>query len=732
MVSVVQNIPQQLKTTQDNQQVITDWLNKLAKSRDAAEIDLLKKATDLVEKDYQQTHFDSDQKLFIYSLSIADILEQLKMDTESLVAAILQYTSLNQKQLKAEFGDNIAKLVEELKAIKHLTASSVNIDGIDSKADHIENFRRMLLTISEDVRVILILLSERIQQMRRLKSQPLSIQKQVAQETHDIYAPLANRLGIWQIKWELEDLSLRYMNPAAYKDIASALQAKRDERKSFIQTFIDRLQDYLTPLNIQAQISGRPKHIYSIWKKMQRKGLGFEQIFDVLAVRVMVDSIKECYEVLGTIHSHWKHIPDEFDDYIANPKGNNYQSLHTVVIGVKQQPVEIQIRTVEMHDHAERGIAAHWRYKENNEQNNEALERRIEWMRNWLELKEAAEEDNFAEHFSDEFAANKIYVLTPQGKVIELHKGATVLDFAYSIHTSIGHRCIGAKINGKIVRLNKTLKNGQTIEILTTKKEQPKQDWLSPHLGYTTTSRARSCIRSWFKQQDYSFHLDEGKAAIEREMKRIGADKPDLKNLIEKYHCKTVDELLVAVGSGRISPIKLVQSGLTKKTNAPFSLDSFSKPASKPAKGEVIIAGADNLLTQIAKCCLPIPHDKIIGYITRGRGITIHRKNCANLKHLSEQEQERLIQAEWNSQIQTSYQIDIQIYALDRRGLLKDISSILLKEDINVLATKTYADLKTEHASLFFSLEIFQIEQFSRLMDKIQQLPDIIEAKRVH
>lgn len=726
MVSVVQNIPQSLP----EEQAIQLWLASLKNIRETDEIKAFSKACQLAKQYYVDQYVDDQQSLLISALSVADILQLLKMDKETLIATILQYSDLEQVNLAPHFDPTIIKLIKELQAIKKLTSSSINAE---TKIAHIENLRRMLLSISEDVRIILVLLAERLQLMRRLKYFGEQTQRQIARETQDIYAPLANRLGVWRLKWELEDLSLRYSNPTAYKTIATALSQKREARKDFISRFIKQLQYYLAPLKIEAEIKGRPKHIYSIWKKMQNKNLDFKEIYDVFAVRVMVGSIKQCYEILGVIHSHWRHIPDEFDDYIATPKGNHYQSLHTVVIGLEDQPVEIQIRTFDMHEHAERGVAAHWRYKENSGKNPE-LERRIEWMRNWLELKESATDDTFVENFSTNFESKKIYVLTPKGKIIELSKGATVLDFAYAIHTSIGHRCQGAKVDGRIMRLNETLKNGQTIEILTASKEQPKRDWLSTYLGYTKTNRARAAIRSWFKKQDYDFYLEEGKATLEREIKRLGAKKPDLKTLASQYNLKTADDLLAAIGRAEISPIQIANRALPV-SNKPSLLETLNQHSSltKPTyHGEIIVAGTDDIFSQVAGCCHPIPPDEIIGYITKGRGISIHRKNCTNIQHLAEAEQDRLIDASWNEAHQESYQVDLQVYAFDRRGLLKDILSLFISEQIDVLATKTYSDKKTGHANLFFSIELMHLEQLSALMDKLQQDPNIIEAKRVH
>jgi len=722
MVSVVQNIPQQAPS---EDQAIYSWLTSLQNIRDKTEIEYLKSACDLAKTKYAGLVTDEKQSLLVSALSVADILQLLKMDKETLASAILQYAPLAPTDLINQFGQSVSQLVKELQITKKLAASSINAE---TKKEHLENLRRMLLSISEDVRIVLVLLAERLQLMRRLKHLNNQQQRQIARETHDVYAPLANRLGVWRLKWELEDLSLRYSNPSIYKTIAKALQSKRNERKTFITDFIEQLQNYLNPLNIKAELKGRPKHIYSIWKKMQAKNLDFKEVYDVFAVRVMVDSIKQCYEVLGTIHSHWRHIPDEFDDYIATPKGNNYQSLHTVVIGINEQPVEIQIRTLDMHDHAERGVAAHWRYKENSGQNPE-LERRIEWMRNWLELKESAQDEYFVEEFSNNFQASKIYVLTPKGKVIELNKGATALDFAYTIHTSVGHRCQGAKVDGCIIRLNEPLKNGQMIEILTAPNEQPKRDWLSPHLGYAKTNRARSAIRSWFKKQDYEFHLNEGKSALDREIKRLGVEKISLKMVASQYKLKTSDDLLAAIGRGEISPIQIAKNSLPLQKHLPTPKKSASRNNNQ---GEIIVAGIDDIFSQVAGCCHPIPPDKIIGYITKGRGISIHRQSCVNIRHLLTEEKERLIEATWNELHEAQYQVNIQIYASDRRGLLQDISSLFFSEKINVLATKTNTNKKTTRASLFFSIELNNLEQLSSLMDKLQQHPDIIEAKRVN
>ena len=737
MVSVTSVLP---TDNQIDELGIETWLNSIAADRDSDEMDYLRAACMEALHLYGNSEKPTGEKTILYVLHVADILNHLKMDVEALAAALLHEAvgsiGFDERRIEGLFGKHLLNMIQNMARIG-MVASGSSRDITEEQ--HIENLRRMLLGIASDVRVVLVVLAERVHIARMLKFCTEATQRRVALETRDIYAPLANRLGVWQFKWELEDLSLRYLEPEKYMELAKRLKGRRHDREKYIHDVISLLHEKFTEHGIKADISGRPKHIYSIWKKMQRKNVDFDQIFDVLAVRVMVDSIAQCYEVLGIVHGIWRHIPGEFDDYIATPKANHYQSLHTAVIDPEGKPLEIQVRTFDMHDHAERGVAAHWRYKENRG-HDEELEKRIEWMRTWLELKEEGLDDSeFVGETQDAFESSQIYVLTPQGQVIELPEGSTPVDFAYAIHTDVGHRCRGAKVDGKIVTLNSKLESGHTVEILTVKQGGPSRDWLNMHLGYCKTSRARGRIRQWFKHQDYEEHIRIGRASLEREINRLGLHQPDLDKIAERFHQNNSNDLLAAIGRGDVSPIQVAACAHRRQAELPLNLPPSQTPRrksrshKKPSSSNVIVDGVGDLLTTTAKCCKPVPYDPIVGYITRGRGITIHRRDCAMIQKIDESGKERLINVIWADQKETqagTYPVDIRVFAIDRKGLLRDISSILSIEDVDVVGVKTHSDKKTDRASMKFTIEIENMSQLSRVMEKISQLPDIIEVKR--
>ena len=670
-------------------------------------------------------------------LSTADILARLRLDWETLAAALLNgilcHPGITEEGLREQFSKGVARMLADLFRIGEIANADAAIAAKD-EAQHAENLRRLLLGIAEDVRVVLVVLAERLHLMRSIKNLEETRRRKIARETQQIYAPLANRLGIWQLKWELEDLSLRYLEPDEYRRIAGLLDGRRADRERFIAEVIEALKAKFTEFGIQAEITGRPKHIYSIWKKMQRKAVDFDRIFDVRAVRILVRDISDCYAALGIVHGLWKHIPGEFDDYIATPKANLYQSLHTAVIGPEDKPVEIQIRTRDMHRHAELGVAAHWRYKESAQRDFE-FERRVAWMRHWIELKDTAlDDEDFIEKFQTEFETSHVYVLTPQGKVIELPKGATALDFAYAIHSEIGHRCKGARVDNRLIPLTQPLRSGQTVEILTAKNATPSRDWVIPRLGYLKTSKARNRVRQWFKQQDYDQHLSQGRAALERELARLGiSEKPDLDRLAVRYNFQRGDDLLAAIGRGDVSPIQAAgQLGERRPSRAETapSLPEAEPPA-RPARGEVTVEGVDDLLTHMARCCKPVPPDPIVGFVTRGRGVTVHRKTCPNLRNLPEKERERLVHVLWSTrQSGTTYPVDIVVLAADRKGLLRDISSIFTNDDVNVIGVSSLSDDSRQLARMQFTIEIRDAEQLERLMNRVLQIPDTLEVRR--
>jgi len=713
------------------------WVESLGSRYSAADRELLDAACRLALQTFTGEALDTGETHVRHVLFTAEILSQLRLDSETLAAAllngVLSYPEVTSESLSRQFGDGVARMVSDLSRI----GAIANVDAVIATKDearHAENLRRLFLGIAEDVRVVLIVLAERLHLMRSIKNLEDDRRRKIAWETRQIHAPLANRLGIWQLKWELEDLSLRYLEPDEYRRIARLLDGRRTDREAFIAQVIESLDAKFAELGIKAEISGRPKHIYSIWKKMQRKGVDIDRIFDIRAVRILVRDVADCYAALGAVHGLWKHIPGEFDDYIATPKANLYQSLHTAVIGPEDKPLEVQIRTRDMHRHAELGVAAHWRYKESGQHDSE-FERRVVWMRRWLELKdEAGDDEDLVDKLKTEFETSQIYVLTPQGKVIELPLGATSLDFAYAIHSEIGHRCRGARVDNRLVPLNQPLRSGQTVQILTAKNSTPSRDWLISRLGYLRTSRARNRVRQWFKLQDYDQHLSQGRTALERELARLGiTEKPELEKLAARYNFQKPDDLLVAIGRGDISPIQAAgQLGERHptRTEAP-PLPGESPTPLKAVRGEVTVEGVGDLMTHMGRCCKPVPPDPIVGFVTRGRGVTVHRHDCPNVSHLPQGERERLVEVGWSGQVsETTYPVDLVVLAADRKGLLRDISSVLANEDVNVIGVSTVSDESRQLARMQFTVEIRNGDQLQGIINKVIQVPDVLEATR--
>jgi GTP pyrophosphokinase len=714
------------------------WLASLAPHYSDEENRRLRSACELAHAVLPQTLLETGETRLRHNLATADILAHLRLDAETLEAAVLNGTlghpEVGQVRLAREFGRSVALMVTNLARLNELSGLQIESRPKDP-GDHAESLRRMLLSIAEDVRVVLLVLAERLHLLRVSKAADDTYRRRLAKETGKIYSPLANRLGIWQIKWELEDLSLRFVEPEEYKRIAGLLDGRRTDREGFIAQVIEILRAKFAEAGIRAQVSGRPKHINSIYRKMHRKNVDFDQIFDVRAVRVLVDSVADCYGTLGIVHGLWRHIPGEFDDYIATPKANMYQSIHTAVVGPDDKPLEVQIRTHDMHQHAELGVAAHWRYKENTGQDAE-LERRILWMRHWLELKdEGGDADDFLDRFKAEFEPVQVYVLTPHNKVIELPMGSTPLDFAYAIHSEVGHRCRGARVDGRMVPLTHRLQSGTMVEILTAKNGSPSRDWLSPHLGYLHTARARNRVRQWFKQQDYDLHLAQGRAILERELTRLGiAERPDLNKLASRFNFKKGDDVLAAVGRGELPPGQIINQAALRPERPPAPEPQTHSTVSIPPRqshGEVTVEGVDDLMTHMARCCKPVPHDRIVGFITHGRGITVHRSNCANIRRLPDAQRARLVDVRWSAQpADSTYPVDILVRASDRKGLLRDVSSAITNEDVDVIGVNTHSDRSTDTATMRFTVEIADIERLGRVLSKVAQIPDVIEVKR--
>ena len=661
------------------------------------------------------------------SLDVADILRNIQVDQVTLIATILSDVRLSDtytiETISEKYSSTIALLVKNMRWLHNFKSPSENEIAVPEQA---ERLRRMLLAMVDDVRAVLIHLAWRLQYLRLLADAKFHERRAIAQETMEIYAPLANRLGVSQIKWEMEDLSFRYLEPITYKQIAKSLDAKRLEREAYVETFTKNLQQLLKKSNITAEVIGRPKHIYSIWKKMKRKHLSIDQLYDLRAVRIIVDDVQTCYGTLGVVHEQWKHVPAELDDYIANRKPNGYQSLHTVVIGPQGRYVEIQIRTHDMNVFAELGVAAHWRYKEGGGQD-AAMERVVGSLRRLLETNE--DDAELLEDFRSEIFPDRVFVLTPQGDILDLSKGSTPLDFAYSIHTSVGHRCTGAKVNGVIVPLDKKLNNGDQVEIITQKLEQPKRKWLNPALGYIGSSSSRSKIRHWFRQQDHDKNKQDGLDIIEQEKHRLNLKKIEIKPLLKRFHHQSKKEFLVALGRGDISIAQLTSAlEVPKKEEVKFRKISVKD---KHDDRGIQIQGVSNLLVEIANCCKPVPGDEIIGYITVGRGITIHRADCPNIdeKNLGPEKSLRLAEASWGTET-TAYTVDIQVTGFNQPGLISDVATVLSKSQINVVNIGTKRGNTELVSVLDISIQIENTVQLFEVLEKIAQLPHVMDAKR--
>ncbi|MFM8331842.1 MAG: RelA/SpoT family protein [Candidatus Methylumidiphilus sp.] len=675
---------------------------------------------------------DTDTLARPRGIDVANTLRGLRVDAPTLEAALLSDPWLRENLPEAEIADRFGEVVLKLvRGVNWLNTFNDYGSGIQ-EPDQAELLRRMLLAVVDDVRAVLIKLAYRVQRLRSLKHEEEPIRRKIARETLDIFAPLANRLGIGQLKWELEDLAFRYLEPEEYKALAKSLATNRAEREHFIHAFIGELEQALRENGVQAKIYGRPKHLYSIWKKMRRKQLGLEELYDLLAVRVMVDKLTDCYAVLGLVHGLWLHIPKEFDDYIANPKDNGYQSLHTVVLGEGGRPVEIQIRTGDMHAFAEFGVAAHWRYKEGGKQD-AALDRSINSLRRLLDNK--GDDQEFLDDFHSELFADQIFVLTPKGQVVRLKKGAKPLDFAYAIHSEVGHRCRGAKVNGRIAQLSYQLKSGEKVEILTAKQGGPSLGWLDPHMGYIATSHARGKIKQWFKQQDHERHLRTGKILLERERRKLGTPAfkdADLEDLARHFHLPRADDLLLQIGRGDITPVQLAAALHVPGVQppAPPAAPEAKPEQAAPTPEKVTVQGIRNLMMHFAHCCNPTPGMPIVGYVTLGFGVAIHAQDCANIIQLPPHKRGRLIDVDWGEE-QESFPVEIEVQAIDRKGLLKDVANILSQEHINILRTSTHTNTRDQSVSMEITLEVHDLGQLSQALDKLGEVHNVLRARRI-
>jgi GTP pyrophosphokinase len=666
-------------------------------------------------------------------LATLEVIRDLGVGTEALAASILH--ALIESGMKpddavlATFPDDVRHLVEGQQAaerVRSLYAARASAGGN-------EGLRRLLLAIIRDLRVVFILLARQLVRMRQASLLPDEELRALAQLTADIHAPLANRLGIWQLKWELEDLAFRYLQPDVYRRIAELLDERRGDRESWIADAKAALDAALRKVGIVADIAGRPKHIHSIWRKMQKKGVEFSDLYDVRALRILVEDVATCYAALGVVHSLWAYIPGEFDDYIASPKGNQYQSLHTAVIGPGGKTLEVQIRTHEMHRHAELGFAAHWRYKEGGGAD-ASFERKIAWMRQLLESKDAREDDAaLLAGFRTEVIEDRVYLLTPKGQVVDLPRGATVLDFAYSIHTDVGHRCRGAKVNGRIVPLTFQPASGDRVEILTGKTIEPRRDWLSPHHGYLATHRAREKVRTWFKRIDQAQNLAAGRALLDRELKRLALHQANIDALPMRFQLKTQDELLEALALGDISPGQVARALHETIAPAATSTPSAPFPLRAPTRGKdaIVIEGVGNLMTQLAKCCQPLPGDAVAGFITRGRGISVHRADCKQLARLRERDASRIIEVDWGERKEQAYEVNVVVRGYDRKWLHKDITNVIAAANAHLIAINTHVDPRQGLAEMNFALRVTDFGQLSGLLARLATVPNVLEARRV-
>jgi len=690
------------------------------------------------------------------SLEMVEILAPLNLDSDSLCAAfltpLLQYQYIDIAYIDENFGKQILVLcqgVEQMEAIKTLQQNPSNKSLMNNiSVNQVDNIRKMLLAMVDDVRAVVIKLAERLCNLRLVKDVDEETRVLTAKESANIYAPLANRLGIGQLKWELEDISFRYLHPKIYKKIAKQLDETRLDREQYMLDFVTNLSIQLKDLKISGAVYGRPKHIYSIWKKMQQKSLDFEQLFDVRAVRIIVDELQDCYGALGVVHTSWQHLHNEFDDYVATPKPNGYQSIHTVVIGPEGKSVEIQIRTEQMHEDAEMGVAAHWRYKEGStgakgSDKKSGFDEKVNWLKKILQWQEdVSDSGELIDELRSQVFEDRIYVFTPNGDVIDLPVGATPLDFAYYIHSNVGHCCIGAKVFGKIIPFTHQLQTGDQVEVLTTKTANPSRDWLNPNLNYLHTARARAKVQHFFKLLDRDKHIVQGKQLLESELNKLKLDKVNLNTTSTRFNVKTVDDLYAAIGSGN-ARLQQVTNYLQQQDDKfkpvedidPQSLVKQSSTATSTSDSNgITVSGVGNLLTHIAKCCRPVPGDEIMGFITQGRGISVHRFDCDQLSNALNQQPEREVEVQWgqqNQKNQQSYQVKVQIIAMDRQGLFRDISTIISNERVSIVGMESHTDSAKQTMVMSITLEISDSDILSKLISKLLQLEDVGEVRRL-
>lgn len=729
--------------------------------------ELILRAYRMAETAHEGQNRASGEPYVNHCVAVASILAEIRVPVEVIVAGLLhdtvEDTPVTLEDIKGDFGEDVAKMVDGVTKLTQLPRvsrgdqhsdeeileeeqriaagrrgepspeDSAEIRAKSRRYDLVsETLRKTFLAMGEDVRVVLIKLADRLHNMRTLGHMPVQKRQRIAQETLDIFAPLANRLGIWQMKWELEDLAFRYVNSDKYKEIATNIAERRVDREREMNEIIERLTEIITQHGIKADISGRPKHIYSIYRKMIRKGVQFDQVHDIRGVRIIVPDVPGAYSTLGVIHTHWRPIPGQFDDYIAVPKDNFYQSLHTAVLYDDGKTLEIQIRTPEMHQNAELGIAAHWRYKEGAPRD-EAFEKKILWFRSLMEWKQDVEDaGEFVDSLKSDVFQDRVYIFTPKGDIYDLPAGSTPIDFAYHVHTDIGHRCRGAKVNGKLVSLDYVLRTGEQVEILTAKRGGPSRDWLNPNLGLVKTQRARAKIRYWFKKQAREQNINQGRDLLERELRRLGVENINIEQLARQFEYRSVEDLYVAIGCGDVPLVRIANQLMQNEQDEEglkFGTRQIAETAGE-SHDTITVVGLKGLLTTMARCCNPVPGDDIIGYVTRGRGATIHRKDCPNILRL--REKERLVRVAWGEPKRT-YPVSVRVKAYDRDGLARDVSNLVANEGINMglVQAGVNHDSKLSLAVLDLVLEVKDIDQLTRVLTRIEALPNVMEAHRV-
>jgi GTP pyrophosphokinase len=739
MVSVIHSVAAQSDFDQ--------FMSKLSEGLSDEEGSRLRAAVEFAWEVYGDASLGSGERIWSHALGMAVIIAGLRLDVESRMAAVLFAIPAHDEnglvRIEEKFGKPPAHLVHGISRLNRLrpitngfVAANIEageVNPAEMKAQ-IEVLRKMLLAMVEDIRVVLLRLASRTQTLRYYAGHADELRAHVARETLELYSPLANRLGVWELKWELEDLSFRFLHPDTYKKIASMLDEKRSEREQFITDAVAKVREELAAAGVKnAEIYGRPKHIYSIWNKMRKKGVEFSEVYDIRALRIIVDDLKDCYTALGIVHNLWLPISKEFDDYISNPKGNYYRSLHTAVRCPDGRSLEIQIRTWEMHKHAELGVAAHWRYKEGSKRTSEDdYDEKIAWLRQLLTWKdEVADSSDWINHYKQAALDETLYVITPQGKVVDLPQGATPVDFAYRVHTDLGHRCRGAKVNGQLVTLNTSLETGQQVEIITAKQGGPSRDWLNPSLNYIHTKSARNKVRAWFSNLALEETLSEGRAIVAKELQRLGQTNANIDDLAHRLSFSRADDLYIAAARGdfNLRQFQSVARGgdLQAENEAP---DEVLARPSKPVEGNqgILIVGVDKLLTQLARCCKPAPPDEIQGFITRGKGISIHRMDCPNFANLAAMHPERVIETDWGVETSGVFAADIVVDAHDRQGLLRDISEIFAREKLNVIGVNTQS--KQGKAHMGFTVEITNLRHLQRTLALIHEVEGVVGVRR--